>query len=228
MKNQINFKKIIIFSILIIIVILIIIFFVKKAYNSSVTGNNIGNKTVEDIKDYILNISSYEAEIEVTVNTNKNTNKYILKQNCVMPDIFTQEVIKPENIKNLKTIYDGKTLKIENTKLNLTKIYEEYENIANNTLFLSTFIENYKNDDGATLKTNNEEIILECSVQNNNKYQEKQILYISKSTGMPIRMEIKDFNKNTSVYILYNGIKINSINKENILAFVLETKIDSI
>ena len=228
MKNQINFKKIIIFSILIIIVILIIIFFVKKAYNSSVTGNNIGNKTVEDIKDYILNISSYEAEIEVTVNTNKNTNKYILKQNCVMPDIFTQEVIKPENIKNLKTIYDGKTLKIENTKLNLTKIYEEYENIANNTLFLSTFIENYKNDDGATLKTNNEEIILECSVQNNNKYQEKQILYISKSTGMPIRMEIKDFNKNTSVYILYNGIKINSINKENILALVLETKIDSI
>jgi len=228
LKNQINFKKIIIFSILIIIVILIIIFFVKKAYNSSVTGNNIGNKTVEDIKDYILNISSYEAEIEVTVNTNKNTNKYILKQNCVMPDIFTQEVIKPENIKNLKTIYDGKTLKIENTKLNLTKIYEEYENIANNTLFLSTFIENYKNDDGATLKTNNEEIILECSVQNNNKYQEKQILYISKSTGMPIRMEIKDFNKNTSVYILYNGIKINSINKENILAFVLETKIDSI
>jgi len=228
LKNQINFKKIIIFSILIIIVILIIIFFVKKAYNSSVTGNNIGNKTVEDIKDYILNISSYEAEIEVTVNTNKNTNKYILKQNCVMPDIFTQEVIKPENIKNLKTIYDGKTLKIENTKLNLTKIYEEYENIANNTLFLSTFIENYKNDDGATLKTNNEEIILECSVQNNNKYQEKQILYISKSTGMPIRMEIKDFNKNTSVYILYNEIKINSTKKEDILAFVLERKIDSI
>jgi len=228
LKNQINFKKIIIFSILIIIVILIIIFFVKKAYNSSVTGNNIGNKTVEDIKDYILNISSYEAEIEVTVNTNKNTNKYILKQNCVMPDIFTQEVIKPENIKNLKTIYDGKTLKIENTKLNLSKIYEEYESVTDNTLFLNTFIENYKNDTDANMKTENEEIILECNIQNENKYQVKQKLYVSKSTGKPTKMEIKDINENASVYILYNEIKINSTKKEDILAFVLERKIDSI
>ena len=228
MNNQINFKKLIIILVLIVAIISLLIFFIKKAYNPSETGNNIGNKTIEDIKNYILNISSYEAEIEVTINSNKNTNKYILKQKCVLPDVFSQEVLEPENIKNLKTIYDGKTLKIENTNLNLSKIYEEYENIANNTLFLSTFIENYKNDDGATLKTNNEEIILECSVQNNNKYQEKQILYISKSTGMPIRMEIKDFNKNTSVYILYNGIKINSTKRENILAFILERKIDSI
>ena len=228
MKNQTNIKKIIIISLLIILAIALIIFFVKKAYNHSKTGNNISNKTVEDIKNYILNISSYEAEIEVTVNSNKNTNKYILKQEVVMPNVFIQEVMEPENIKNLKTIYDGKTLKIENTKLNLSKIYEEYESVTDNTLFLNTFIENYKNDTDANMKTENEEIILECNIQNENKYQVKQKLYVSKSTGKPTKMEIKDINENASVYILYNEIKINSTKKEDILAFVLERKIDSI
>ena len=228
MKNQINFKKIIIISILIITIISLIIFFIKNAYNHSQTGNNISNKSMEDIKENILNISSYEATIEVTVNSNKNTNKYILKQNSVMPDVFTQEVIEPENIKKLKTIYDGKSLKIENTKLNLSKIYEEYEQIASNTLFLSTFIQNYKNDNQAELYTENDEIILECKVQNDNKYQVKQKLYISKNSGMPTKMEIKDINKNTLVYILYNEIKINSTKKEDILAFVLEEKFDNI
>lgn len=34
-------------------------------------------------------------------------------------------------------------------------------------------------------------------------------------------MEIEDINKKMLVYILYNEIKINSINKEEILAFKL-------
>ncbi|MBR6504886.1 MAG: hypothetical protein IKT41_04160 [Clostridia bacterium] len=228
MKNQINFKKLIIILGLIIIAIILLIFFIKKAYNPSQNGNNIGNKSLEDIKNYILNISSYEAQVEVTVNSNKNTNKYILKQSCVMPDAYTQEILEPQNIKNLKTIYDGKTLKIENTKINLTKIYEEYQHIVSNTLFLSTFIENYKNDENSNIKTENENIVLECKIKNDNQYQNSQKLYISKNTGMPIKMEIKDANKNTLVYILYNEIKINSTKKEDILAFALEGKKENI
>jgi len=228
LKKQVNLKKIIIISLLIIAIIVLLIFFIKKAYNSSQTGNNISNKSLDDIKNFILNISSYEAEIEVTVNSNKNTNKYILKQSCVMPDAYMQEVIAPENIKNIKTIYDGKNLKIENSRLNLSKIYEEYEPIISSNLFLSTFIENYKKDSNASINTKNDEIILECKVNSENKYQSKQKLYISKNTGLPTRIEIKDINQNEAVYILYNEIKINSASRESIIAFVLERKIDNI
>jgi len=228
LKSKINFRKTIVIILLIIVAILLTIFFIKKAYNHSQTGNNIGNKSLKDIENYILNISSYEAKIEVTVNSNKNTNKYILNQSAVIPNIFTQEVIEPQNIKNLKTTYDGKTLKIENTKLNLNKLYEDYEHVANNTLFLSTFIENYKNDNEATIYYQGEEIVLECKVKNENNYQNTQKLYVSKSSGLPIKMEIKDINKNTLVYILYNEIKINSTKKEDILAFVLEEKKENI
>ena len=46
-------------------------------------------------------------------------------------------------------------------------------------------------------------------------------LYIDKSTGNPLKMEITDINQNITVYILYNEVKINSLDKQNILAFRL-------
>lgn len=228
MKKKTNKRKIIVILILVTLLIAIIIFFTKKDYNQMKFGNNISNKTMEELKNYILNISSYEAEIEVTVNSNKNQNKYILKQAWIMPNIFTQEVIEPSNIKNLKIIYDGNNLKIENTNLNLSKIYEEYQFVAENTLCLNTFIENYKKDSTSTCKIENEELILETKVIGGNQYRQTHKLYVSTNTGLPIKMEIKDINKNISVYILYNEIKINSSKKEDVLAFILEEKINNI
>lgn len=46
-------------------------------------GNNLSNKTNQEIEEYILNISSYEAEIDVEVETNKNKTKYKIKQSYV-------------------------------------------------------------------------------------------------------------------------------------------------
>ncbi len=65
-------------------------------------------------------------------------------------------------------------------------------------------------------------VILETKVQdsskNSNVYKK---LYIDSKTGKPIKMEIEEINKKMLVYILYNEIKINSINKEEVLAFKL-------
>ena len=47
----------------------------KKDYKNINIGNNISNKTLDEVEDYILNISSYKAKLEVTINSNKNTNK---------------------------------------------------------------------------------------------------------------------------------------------------------
>ena len=61
--------------ILIILLIIFVLFFlVQIIYKTHKNGNNIG-KSTDDLVEYILNISSYEAKIEVTVNSNKTTNK---------------------------------------------------------------------------------------------------------------------------------------------------------
>lgn len=217
MKN----KKIIFLLIAIILIILIlIIFFMKKDYKTMNSGNNKINKTAEGITEYILNMSSFEANVEVTVYSNKNENKYVLKQSFVAPNIAKQEVLEPSNIQNMTIIFDGNNLKIENTKLSLTTIYENYKYISENSLFLNYFIEDYKNSNEAKVEEKDNQIIMQTKCKNeDNKYTAYKKLYIDKNTAKPLKLEVQDINQSTTVYILYNEIKINSTKSEDILAY---------
>ena len=199
-KKKLN-KKIIIFIIIIILLILIIFFFTNKTKKIKF-GNNSSS---QEIIDNILNISSYETVIEVEINSNKNTNKYIIKQKYIAPDISQQEIIEPENIQGIKIIKNKNELKIENSKYNLSKIYNDYEYMTDNCLDLNTFIENYKLNGKEIYEEKDNEIIL-C-IETNHKYNKYIELYISKETGKPTKMEIKDNSKNTLIYILYREVK---------------------
>ena len=68
-----NKKKLFLFIFIIILIILgIFIFFNKKTAKVFKIGNNMSS---QEIAEYILNISSYEATISVEVTSNKNSNK---------------------------------------------------------------------------------------------------------------------------------------------------------
>lgn len=223
-------KKIIIIASIIVIAIIaiaIFCFFNKNNYKTVEFGNN-SIKSAENIKEYILNISSYEASISLEIVSNKNTNKYKIKQSYVSPNIFKQEVIEPSSIQGLTTIYDGNKLTINNTKLALNKIYENYQYISNNSLCLSNFIERYKSSSDKKSEENDDYVIMELKIEEANKYTAYEKLYISKKTLKPIKMEIEDINKKMLVYILYDEIKINSVNKEEVLAFKLKEQLDNI
>ena len=208
-------KKVFIILIIFIIVICLI-FFIKNNYKTKNIGNNI-NKSADNLKEYILNISSYRANIEVTVKSNKNENKYVIKQEYINPNIAKQEIIEPSSISGLKTIYDGENLKIENTNLSLTKIIDKYNYIPTNTLWLTSFINEYKHSNISDCKETQDELIMKVSYIENNCNMEKE-LYIDKKTSKPTKMTIKDINKNTAIYIIYNEINFNNIIKEDILA----------
>lgn len=207
------------------LILLFIIFIISVGfifYKNSIKNLKIGNnKNSQEIVDYILNISSYEAKIEVEVKSNKNTNKYILKQQYISPDVATQEVLEPSNISGIKIIKKGNDLKLENTSLNLSNIFENYEYLADNALDLSCFIEDYKKSQNSNYEEKDNKIIMNVQTKNENKYRQSKKLYIDKSTGNPLKMEITDINQNITVYILYNEVKINSLDKQNILAFRL-------
>ena len=206
MKN----KKIIFICIFILIFLIIISI---SYYKKQKSGNNI-SKSITDFKEYILNISSYEATISVEVNSNKNTNKYIIKQWYSSPNIFKQEVQEPENIKGLTILYDGSNLKIQNSRLNLEKIYKNYSYLTNNILSLNDFITDCKKTEPECTEKE-DEFILE--VINGNKYDYYKRLTINKRSGMPTKMEIMDENKKTLDYILYSEITINEKINEDIM-----------
>lgn len=204
MKN----KKIII--IVIIAVILIgVLSYVLFFKNNTAKNLKIGNNTTsQEIVDFILNMTSYEAKIEVDVQSNKNESKYIIKQNYNGEEDNCQEVLEPSNIAGVKMIRSGNLLKLENTDLNLTSIFENYQYVADSCLDLSSFIKDYKQDQKASWEEKNEKIIMQAESQGAIKRQKK--LYIDKKTGKPEKMELQDTNKKTVIYILYNEITVNS------------------
>ncbi len=198
--------KIILILITILIGVICIIF-----YKNSVKDLKIGhNKSSQEIIDYILNINSYEVQVTVDITSNKNKNKYILKQTYQSPNISTQEVIEPNNISGIKIENDGTNLKIENSKLDLKTIFENYNYLGDNSLDLYSFIEDYKQDTTANYEENDDEIIMRANSNIENIYMQTKKLYINKETYNPTKMEIKSHQQNTTIYILYNEVKVNS------------------
>lgn len=221
MKNK-KITLIITAVIIAIAILTMIIYFFSKNVNKNLkTGNNLSNKTNQEIEEYILNISSYEAEIQVEVESNKNNTKYKLKQSYVSPNVAKQIVIEPENICGLETIYDGNKLTINNTKLNLSTVYQDYQYITQNFLWLNSFIDDYKNSRNRKIYEENNMVIMEVTLDTNNPYLFKKQLFIDKTNGKINKMIVQDKNQKKLVYILYNEIKINSLKREEVIAFKL-------
>ena len=123
----------------------------------------------QEIVDYILNINSYKAQVTVQVNSNKNTNKYILKQEYNTENGCVQEVLEPSNIAGVKITKKDENLIIENTNLNLSKMLSNYKGLEQNSLDLCSFIQEYKANNESTFEQKDNEIIMTTS--SNNKYK---------------------------------------------------------
>lgn len=201
MSKHIVFKTFI--AILLIAMILFLVFFYINKTKKIKNGNNTSS---QEIIENILNISSYETVIEAEINSNKNTNKYLIKQKYIAPDVSEQEILEPENIKAIKIIKKENELKLTNTKLNISKIYNNYQYMTDNCMDLNTFINDYKTNKKKENEEKNNEILLHIENQNS-QYTRYRTLYISKETGKPTKMEIKDNSKKTIIYILYREVK---------------------
>ena len=82
--------------------------------------------------------------------------------------------------------------------------------LGNNCLDLNSFIEDYKQDEKAKFEEKDTEIIMKASSNIENIYIQEKILHIDKKTMNPTQMEIKDNQQRTTIYILYNEVKVNS------------------
>lgn len=221
MKKTSKTLKIIVVIMTVLMVAIIIYFFSKNTNKNLKIGNNLSNKTNQKIEEYILNISSYEAEIEIEIESNKNKTKYKMQQSYVSPNIEKQTIMEPENISGLETIYDGSKLTINNTKLNLSTVYQNYQYITENFLWLNSFIEDYKKSNNKKIYEEGNMLVMDVVLEGSNPYVYSKKLFIDKSTSEIEKMIVQDKNQKKIVYILYNEIKINSLIKEEILAFKL-------
>lgn len=202
------------------LILILGVILIKNNYKISKIGNNISNKSADEIENLILNIGSYETTANITIKSNKNQNTYVVKQKYNKEgNLYSQEVLEPSGIAGALIQYDGKDLTIKNTNLNVKKIYENYSYIESNILSLASFIEDYKQSESKEIKEENGIVTLQVKLSNNNKYTMEKTLYINKNENKIEKMEIRDTTQNVRIYILYNEIEFNNIPKEEVLAF---------
>ena len=208
-------KRKVVFLLTIVIVLILsilLIFFLKTDYKLFKFGNNMNIKSIKDIDEYILNIESYQVIAEIIVESNKNESKYIVKQKYIRDEkTYLQECIEPESILGLTFTHKNGELKIENTKLKLTKIYEDYPYITENNLSLVAVFSDYLGGKESKCYEEKDSFILETKQRNGNKYTYSKKLYIDKETGKPSKLEVRDITQKTLIHILYSDVKINDL-----------------
>ena len=195
-------KKKMVFIFVLICIMIFCIFY----YIFYVSGNNIIRNQDKVVEDILESFKNYEANIDVIVKSNKNENRYNMSQ-IVQDDKSKVVVNSPENAKGLIIELNGTTLTVSNSKTNMKKVYENYNSIMDNSLFLNIFIEDCKNNEFKICEEYNE-IIVRVNTNNQNTYKKIKELYIDKEKNIPTKLVIKDNAQNINTSIIYNDIKI--------------------
>lgn len=191
---------------IVLLIIILIIFISKNRVRNSKNGNNMNS---QEIVDCILNVKSYKAQVTVQVNSNKNNNKYILKQEYNTENGCIQEVVEPANIAGVKITSKDGNLIVENAGLDLSTMFTSYKGLGSNELDLSEFIQDYNSNTESNFDENNSgnEIIMRTSGKT--KFTKSKTLYINREKIIPTKLVIKDDNQNTTIIIEYNDIELN-------------------
>ena len=196
-----DFKKFMFVFVLICITIFLIFYYI---FSNLV--NNMSRSQDKIVEDVLNKFNNYEANIEVIIKSNKSENKYSMNQ-IVEEDKSKTIVNGPENIKGMTIELGNNTLKITNAN-NMEKIYNDYKPILNNSLFLNSFVNDYKKN-GANIQETNDEIIIQVHENNNlNTYTNLKKLHLDKTNNMPKELIIGDNTKKENIRIIYNDIKI--------------------
>ena len=162
----------------------------------------------EDFKDQISKVSSYTCIAKVEAIGNKENTTYIFKHTYKKPDYYKLEVKSPKNLKGKTIEYKNNKIIINNPNINDTV---EFKNINNDAryLFIGDFINNYRKDENTKLELTENELKIEVKIPGNNKYFNKQILYVNNNTKTPDKMEIVDNKENPRFIVTYEDFKYN-------------------
>lgn len=197
MKNK---KIVFIFATICILIFLFIY------YIFGILGNNKNRSQEEIVESLLKEICNYEADITVEVFSNKNENIYEIYQQ--VNDEKSKSIVRsPKEIEDLTIENEEGKLKISNSKLKMEKVYQGYEEIFNNNLFLNTFSKDCRENE-FNFYEKNKELILEVKLNNSNTYAKYKELHFNLQSNIPTELLIKDNTKKTSIRIVYNDIKI--------------------
>ncbi|MDK2809350.1 MAG: hypothetical protein PWR27_59 [Petroclostridium sp.] len=159
-------------------------------------------------------IKSYQCIMTINISSNKTVKQYKIKQYYKSPDNYKVEVLEPEEIKGLVTVYSNSCVttiqpEIEGkfTLLNFNPVGESY-------IFLPDFLESYYKSEQTSVMTMREQesryTVLKADIPGNNPYRFSQSMWIDNQSLLPVKMEVYDIKNKPVISIRFDEFEFNA------------------
>lgn len=160
----------------------------------------------------LAEMKSYTAVAEVTVNSNKGTTTYKVKQYYSDSNKLRIETLEPDFLKGKVLVFNGQRWKVHHPLIKQTMDVERlkddesyiYLGIIQNSI-LSSEDAKYSN----SKKDNKDYIEVKSTIPGGNKYRRSVALYMTKEKYYPEIMEIFDESNKVTVSIKYSEFEYN-------------------
>lgn len=172
-------------------VLLIIIFGVFMIFIGCQKRESTKEEMYAGFQNKISEMRSYSCKAEVEVIGNKSPQTYIMTHNYKKPNYYKVEVVSPDYLKGKTMEYKENKILIKNPEIDDVV---ELPNVGTNSqyLFIGDFIKNYLQNEEVEINISKDSLIIETLIPGEDKYFNKQVLYLDIKTKSPVKMEILD------------------------------------
>jgi len=168
---------------------------------------------IEKIHEKLTSMENYGCVADVRFISNKGENTYKTKQHYKMTGEYRLEILAPENLQGLVTVYDGQKLIQYNPRILGEVITEQPESESANEIFLGAFLKNYLQSEGVALEVFNHNsenyTVLEAVIPDGGKYLATEKLWISNKSLNPVKLVIYDKEGKERIIVEYLEFKYN-------------------
>lgn len=169
---------------------------------------------MERIQQQLLSMENYACMATVEHISSKSTKTYEMKQYYKKTGEYRLEMLAPESIKGIITIYDGKTIWQYNPRVK-GEIKKDIESsIYVDEMLLGAFISNYLKSEETSVATSKFDAskctILEAVVPGDHKYLATEKLWVDNETLMPKQLIVYDKQGEERVKVTYGEFKYNA------------------
>lgn len=173
---------------------------------------------IEKIHEKLTTMKTYGCIADLTYISNKGQNTYKTKQYYKISGEYRVEIVAPEQVKGLVTVYDGKKVMQYNPRVLGEVVNEVPESKNTYEIFLGAFLKNYLQSEEVTLEVfntdNDEYTVLEAVIPEGGKYLATEKLWVSNKTLNPAQLVIYDTEGKERIIVKYGEFKYN-INLED-------------
>ncbi|MFV0520715.1 MAG: hypothetical protein ACK5LY_10660 [Lachnospirales bacterium] len=197
-----------------------IAFTIVLVFTLTSCSNFLKNSNDKNMIDKYLDLSTYEAEANITYISNTEQSTFTTVQQANIDGRYRIEVILPENVAGSITVNDGNQIYQFNERISKDIYISKSENRERSELFLTSFVNNYKNSDDVTVTVGTFKdslyTVLDAKINSDHPLISSEKLWINNETQLPEKLVIYDKDNAESIIIEYTTFEYNKKLDENL------------